>query len=89
MIMGMREVIAFEFLRRMSKRQIGEFATWLKNNRDNLDFGETPHQCPICFGKGQVIEGFYNSTGETFTVSNIKFESCRSCDGKGIVWRAN
>lgn len=43
-----------------------------------------PFRCPICGGRGVVVNGFYDglSVG-TDTLS----EPCRSCNGSGVVWR--
>jgi len=47
----------------------------------------SPHTCPICYGVGMVDDGFYNRTGLVWSSSISSHERCRSCDGKGIVWR--
>jgi len=40
-----------------------------------------PHICPVCYGRGIVPAGFYETT---FT--EAQEEPCRSCQGTGIVW---
>jgi len=45
---------------------------------------KTIQKCPICEGKGIVAGGFYNHTGETW-VSDRTAETCRQCNGKGII----
>ena len=44
------------------------------------------HKCPVCGGNGQVMAGFYNQVGGTWTGSSAGFEQCRSCAGSGVVW---
>lgn len=48
---------------------------------------KTPHCCPVCQGKGQVSNGFYNQVGEYGMTSDATPEMCRSCNGTGIVWQ--
>lgn len=47
------------------------------------NFKKTPHKCPVCCGCG-------NDKGIAISNPNYKFfmeyASCRSCEGKGIVW---
>lgn len=45
-----------------------------------------PHKCPVCNGNGLVPNGFYMQTNSGWTTSSITPETCRSCDGIGIVW---
>ena len=47
---------------------------------------KTPHCCPVCNGNGLVPNGFYNQTSGQWSTSSITPETCRSCDGTGIVW---
>jgi len=42
-----------------------------------------PYRCPICGGAGVVPAGFY-SMGIVSTL--FVPETCRSCNGTGIVW---
>ena len=42
-------------------------------------------RCPICFGKGIVPNGFYNSTEYTWSSTSTMPEKCRSCFGRGYV----
>jgi len=44
-----------------------------------------PHKCPVCNGKGHVTAGFYNTNGIGTSVNTAE-ETCRSCDGKGVIW---
>ena len=44
-----------------------------------------PYLCPVCWGRGSVPSLFYCSEhGGGFTDGNP--ETCRTCEGKGIVW---
>jgi len=47
-----------------------------------------PSRCPVCGGNGLVPEGFYNQVGGVWNSSGTTTETCRSCDGVGIVWPA-
>lgn len=45
-----------------------------------------PHQCPVCFGRGLVPNGFYTAVGSSsWLTSCCESEQCRSCEGKGYV----
>jgi len=47
------------------------------------------YKCPVCNGTGMVMSGFYNTQSDyvyTQTCTN-PYEGCRSCFGRGIVWR--
>ncbi len=50
------------------------------------DTNKQPYICPVCKGNGLVSEGFYNQTSGEWTSVNINFETCRTCNGTGIVW---
>jgi len=44
--------------------------------------------CPVCNGAGVVSGGYFMRGGDYDRwVSNSVFESCRVCDGKGIIQR--
>lgn len=47
------------------------------------------YRCPVCFGKGIVVKGFYDKPGLTYYSSEddkpTGTEQCKSCSGKGIV----
>ena len=47
--------------------------------------GEKAVTCPVCYGRGFVPEGFYNSTGLTWVSNGTGTETCRSCGGKGYI----
>jgi len=54
---------------------------------DNTPIGGTgqPHRCPVCGGNGLVPSGFYDQvSGEWWSEGG--FETCKSCNGTGIVW---
>ena len=44
-----------------------------------------PHRCPVCLGKGIVPAGFYLSATDAITVGSTAPETCKSCQGSGIV----
>lgn len=45
-----------------------------------------PYKCPVCEGSGAVhISLYHKGTVEKLPLENER-ESCRTCDGKGIVW---
>ena len=47
----------------------------------------TPFKCPVCEGKGIVPNGFYDAIGvNTWTTSDVTPETCRTCNGSGIIW---
>jgi hypothetical protein len=49
-------------------------------------FQSIPHCCPVCNGKGNVPQGFYNMNDSApSTCTNP--EICKSCYGSGILWR--
>jgi hypothetical protein len=43
----------------------------------------TPHRCPVCQGRGTVDQSFYSRGQST---SAIGTETCKSCNGTGILW---
>ena len=43
------------------------------------------HQCPVCYGKGLVPQGFYDPHYWHHGTTLLGQESCRSCGGKGYV----
>lgn len=45
-----------------------------------------PYRCPVCGGNGLVSNGFYMTTTGIFYASNTDAETCRACNGTGIVW---
>lgn len=49
---------------------------------------QKPHICPVCGGKGLVPAGFYNLDYYTYTYTTCppQPETCRTCNGRGIVW---
>lgn len=45
-------------------------------------------RCPVCEGKGLVPYGFYTVIGQPyFSSTNTAPETCKSCGGRGIIWR--
>jgi len=45
-----------------------------------------PYRCPICGGNGIVPNGFYRQTSGQWSTTDIVPETCRTCNGTGIVW---
>ena len=43
-------------------------------------------RCPVCEGRGQMPQGFYQSYGSQWTTSSLGAVPCRSCNGLGFVW---
>ncbi len=62
------------------KKQIAELEAETKQLR------LAPHRCPVCNGNGLVSNGFYMQTSGHWSTSSITHETCRSCNGTGIVW---
>ena len=46
-------------------------------------------RCPVCEGKGFVAEWFYRTFPNvpSTTSSNTNTTTCRSCNGKGVVFQ--
>ncbi len=44
------------------------------------------YKCPVCDGKGIVPAGFYLSATDIITVGSTAPETCKSCNGAGILW---
>jgi hypothetical protein len=49
----------------------------------------TPHTCPVCGGRGTVLQGFYNHYGYYHSSSMQGVETCRTCGGRGIIWETD
>lgn len=45
-----------------------------------------PHKCPVCYGRGLMPYGFYESQLGQWDTTSITDVTCRSCQGSGIVW---
>lgn len=43
-----------------------------------------PFRCPVCEGMGTVPPGFY--IGGHYSSTNSARETCKSCNGTGVVW---
>jgi DnaJ-class molecular chaperone len=41
--------------------------------------------CPVCMGKGIVPNNFYLGTEKTWSSTSATPETCRSCNGRGII----
>ena len=46
---------------------------------------ETAQRCPVCGGNGLVTNGFYNQTSGYWSTSSISPETCRTCNGTGVI----
>lgn len=46
---------------------------------------ETAQRCPVCGGNGLVANGFYNQTSGYWFTSSISPETCRTCNGTGVI----
>lgn len=60
----------------------------LRKEEEKRNFESTtpysPYRCPICMGIGTVLSSFYSFS---FGISNTSVhETCRTCQGTGIVW---
>ncbi len=54
---------------------------------DSFDQKRSASVCPVCCGKCQVPNGFYNPYGTTaYTSTSFGVEMCKSCAGTGVVW---
>ena len=49
---------------------------------------EEPHRCPVCGGNGLVPNGFYDQTSGQWTSCSTLPETCRSCNGTGVIFAA-
>jgi hypothetical protein len=47
-----------------------------------------PYMCPVCCGNGLVPNGFYNTVSGLGSTTSITPETCRSCNGTGVVFAA-
>lgn len=45
-----------------------------------------PYRCPVCDGHGFVSAGFYNTANGYYFTGGTELETCRACNGTGIVW---
>ena len=49
---------------------------------------EKPYMCPVCCGNGLVPNGFYNTVSGLGSTTSITPETCRSCNGTGVIFAA-
>ena len=66
----------------------GEYTEWLEEKYLSLSpaAGEQAQRCPVCGGNGLVPNGFYNTVTGIMSTTSITPETCRSCNGTGIVY---
>ncbi len=62
-----------------------EFATLHAQKIADKMVEETAQRCPICGGNGLVANGFYNQTSGYWSTSSISPETCRTCNGTGVI----
>ena len=67
--------------------ELGEFAQIHMPGVPLSDNERKPHICPVCGGKGLVPHDYYRvERNWDSTTTNIIPETCRTCEGTGIVW---
>jgi len=49
---------------------------------------EIAQRCPVCGGNGMVPNGFYNTVTGIGSTTSIVPETCRSCNGTGVIFAA-
>ena len=52
----------------------------------NKEIESIPHRCPVCGGNGFVPNGFYIQIMGSWSTNSTTPETCRSCNGTGILW---
>lgn len=45
-----------------------------------------PHTCPVCNGRGDVSQGFYDISPYFESTTGIYPVTCRTCNGQGVLW---
>ena len=50
----------------------------------HFNYNAKPHKCPICNGKGIVLNIFYSLV--PMTIEHKESVKCKTCKGEGIVW---
>ncbi len=66
----------------------GAYPVLLETNFDRVAAVQpagTPHKCPVCEGRGDHDQMFYAGV-DVMGTSNTGRDTCRSCDGKGVIW---
>jgi hypothetical protein len=46
----------------------------------------TPHKCPVCSGRGEVSQNFYNISPYAESTTGVYPITCRTCNGQGVLW---
>lgn len=62
-----------------------DFVSWM-HRRGLLPIETKPHKCPICVGNQTIVTGYYRPTGNVLHGNGYEEETCRTCNGTGIVW---
>lgn len=69
-----------------------DLSTELLADLDSLSLppaeGAEAQRCPVCGGNGLVPNGFYNTVSGIWSTTSITPETCRSCNGTGLVFAA-
>ena len=74
-----------------------DYVMWLEDKilaiKNNVPLhpadGAEAHCCPVCGGNGLVPNGFYNTLSGIGSTTSTTPETCRSCNGTGVVWSIN
>ena len=66
-------------------RLMNAFAASQKQQPTAEGAEETAQRCPVCGGNGLVANGFYNQTSGYWSTSSISPETCRTCNGTGVI----
>jgi len=75
-----------EPLSESTKKKIQDSKSFPDAMTSQIFHQKIPYCCPVCGGNGLVPHGFYNQTGGQWITSSFSPETCRSCNGTGIVW---
>jgi hypothetical protein len=73
------------FLQRIG--HLGEALNCLQEGNNKLRTCRIPHKCPVCDGETSIpkkVPAKFTTNNESFILA----ESCKACDGKGIVWES-
>lgn len=65
-------------------RMMREFAAQQQPTAEGAE--EIAQRCPVCGGNGLVSNGFYTQTSGHWSSNSTVPETCRSCNGTGVVF---
>lgn len=60
--------------------------TMMTSYPPSVQVTKAPFQCPVCGGNGLVSNGFYNQAGFYGVTTDAAPETCRTCNGRGMIW---